>query len=470
MLIHNISASFKCLRIAILPVLLLLSIDRSAAVINSRGFTEHWSNSPSTSPTTIGSINHTSKKTSSHTEYNIKHNTAPLSEMTEEKKEASASTGRAAKLARPNVLSLQPYRCARDDYSTGILLDANENALGPASLPTNSLDPYDNGMELERYPCPYQLTLKRLLCDYRNAQVGQTADNGGIQPKNVFVGVGSDEAIDLLIRIFCTPGNTSGAGDAIMITPPTYGMYKVCANVNDVGIQVVPLTPDFNLQIPEMLQAVTPETKLIFICSPGNPTAKSIPLSDVRLIASSVNAIVIVDEAYVDFSSVPTATSLVNEFDNVVVLQTLSKAFGMAGIRCGFAIGPADVIQLMNNVKAPYNVNKLTSDAAANALKNTSTLENNIRVLLEQRASMEKQLLALDFVEKVYPSDANFLLFRVKQKANDLYKTIADRGIVSRFRGNELHCDECIRVTIGTAEENSKFLEKLEEVYKELTA
>ncbi len=170
---------------------------------------------------------------------------------------------------------------------------------------------------------------------------------------------------------------------------------------------------------------MTPQTKLIFICSPGNPTAKSIPLSDVRLIASSVNAIVIVDEAYVDFSSVPTATSLVNEFDNVVVLQTLSKAFGMAGIRCGFAIGPADVIQLMNNVKAPYNVNKLTSDAAANALKNTATLENNIRVLLEQRELMEKKLNELDFVEKVYPSDANFLLFRVKQKANDLYKTVS---------------------------------------------
>mmetsp|Transcript_584 Transcript_584/g.950 ORF Transcript_584/g.950 Transcript_584/m.950 type:complete len:466 (-) Transcript_584:132-1529(-) len=465
-MLHNNSA-FKCLRFAILPLLLLVSIDRSAAASNSRIFTEHLSNLPSSSPTSIDPVNHTSTKSSS----DDKLQTTPItSDMTEEKKEASSTTGRAAKLARPNVLSLQPYRCARDDYSSGILLDANENALGPASLPTNSLDPYDNGMELERYPCPYQLTLKRLLCDHRNAQVGQTADNGGIQPKNVFVGVGSDEAIDLLIRIFCTPGNTSGVGDAIMITPPTYGMYKVCANVNDVGIQTVPLTPDFDLQIPEMLQAVTPATKLIFICSPGNPTAKSIPLSDVRLIASSVNAIVIVDEAYVDFSSVPTATSLVNEFDNVVVLQTLSKAFGMAGIRCGFAIGPADVIQLMNNVKAPYNVNKLTSDAAANALKNTATLEENIRVLLEERALMEKQLIALDFVEKVYPSDANFLLFRVKQKANELYKTIADRGIVSRFRGNELHCNECIRVTIGTAAENSKFLEQLEDVYKELTA
>ena len=162
--------------------------------------------------------------------------------------------GKAYKLARPNVLSLQPYRCARDDYSSGILLDANENAMGPTSLPTNSLDPYDNGMELERYPCPYQRTIKQLLCDYRNGRNvnDSSSSSGGIQPENVFVGVGSDEAIDLLIRIFCTPGHTNGVGDAIMVTPPTYGMYKVCANVNDVEIQSVPLTPDFDVQIPEV--------------------------------------------------------------------------------------------------------------------------------------------------------------------------------------------------------------------------
>lgn len=173
--------------------------------------------------------------------------------MSEEKKESPpVTTGRAAKLARPNVLSLQPYRCARDDYDEGILLDANENALGPASLPSNSLDPYDNAMELERYPCPYQRSVKQLLCDYRNGQA-MGLGGGGIQPENVFCGVGSDEAIDLLIRIFCTPGKTTGGGgDAIMITPPTYGMYKVCANVNDVEIQSVPLTPDFDLRIPEV--------------------------------------------------------------------------------------------------------------------------------------------------------------------------------------------------------------------------
>jgi len=390
------------------------------------------------------------------------------SKMSEEKKEASPTTGRAAKLARKNVLSLQPYRCARDDYDSGILLDANENALGPASLPSNSLDPYDNGMELERYPCPYQRGVKQLLCDYRNGKYG--IGSGGIQPEHVFCGVGSDEAIDLLIRIFCAPGHTTGAGDAIMITPPTYGMYKVCANVNDVEIQCVPLTPDFDLRIPEILQAVTPETKLLFVCSPGNPTAKSIPLSDIRKLASSPSykGLVIVDEAYVDFSSTPSATSLVTEFDNVVVLQTLSKAFGLAGIRCGFAIGPPDVIQLMNNVKAPYNVNKLTSDAAVNALKNTAILEKNVRDVLDQRDIVKKELEGLEFVVKVYPSDSNFLLFRVKQNANELYKMMADGGVVSRFRGKELHCNECIRVSIGLPEENRKFLEMLKTVYGEI--
>jgi len=392
--------------------------------------------------------------------------------MSEEKKECSnPTTGRAALLARPNVLALHPYRCARDDYDSGILLDANENALGPASLPTNSLDPYDNGMELERYPDPYQRGLKELLCDYRNSKTETDGGGGMITPENVFCGVGSDEAIDLLIRIFCAPGHTNGGGEAIMITPPTYGMYKVCANVNDVAIQSVPLTPDFDLQIPQILQAATPETKLLFVCSPGNPTSKSIPLSDVRKLASSSSyrGLVIVDEAYVDFSTTSSATSLVTEFDNVVVLQTLSKAFGLAGIRCGFAIGPPDVIQLMNNVKAPYNVNKLTSDAASNALRNTSMLEENVRQVLEQRDSVARELEGLDFVTKVYPSDANFLLFRVKEKANELYKAMADRGIVSRYRGRELHCDECIRVTIGTTEENQKFLEMLKIVYGDVT-
>lgn len=362
------------------------------------------------------------------------------------------------RLARPNILALNPYRCARDDYDRGILLDANENALGPTSVPTSCLGPPDdNSMVLERYPCPYQIPLKTLYSKYRGC---------GLQPSNIFVGVGSDEAIDLLMRIFCTPGV-----DTILTTPPTYGMYKVCAAVNDVKILAVPLSPEFDLRIDPMLEAVEESTKLLFICSPGNPTAKAIPLKDVETICSSnlYNGIVVVDEAYVDFSTQGSAVELVNKYENVVVLQTLSKAFGLAGIRMGFAIGNPDIIQLMNNVKAPYNINKLSSDVAVNALRNIDTLETNIGILLNEREALTAKLNALEFVTKVYPSDANFVLFRVKQLAQELYVTMANRGIVTRFRGNEIHCEECIRVTVGTPEENVKFLGMLVDTYEELS-
>lgn len=220
-----------------------------------------------------------------------------------------------------------------------------------------------------------------------------------------------------------------------------------------------------------MLETSTGRTKLMFICSPGNPTCKAIPLEEIETIASSTqySGLVVVDEAYVDFSDQKSAVELVQKYPNIVVLQTLSKAFGLAGIRCGFCIGPPDVIQLMNNVKAPYNVNALTSEVAINAMNSIGTLESNIASILEQRDVVRSQLEALtDIVVKVYPSDANFLLFRVKDKAEELYKAMADAGVVTRFRGNELHCDQCIRVTVGTAEENKKFLAMLQEIWKSL--
>jgi len=288
----------------------------------------------------------------------------------------------------------------------------------------------------------------------------------GLTAANIFVGVGSDEAIDMLMRIFCRPGK-----DNILTTPPTYGMYKVCAKVNDVNIINVPLSEEFDIRIPEMLDAANSETKLMFVCSPGNPTAKAIPLQDIEQIASSnaYQGILVVDEAYVDFSTKGSAIELVSKYPNIVVLQTLSKAFGLAGVRCGFAIGAPDVIQLMNNVKAPYNVNSLTSEVAINAMKNIPTLEKNMAILLDQRVVIAKQLEALDFVTKVYPSDANFLLFRVKNHAKKIYKVMADKGVVTRFRGNETHCNECIRVTIGQAEENQKFIELLVATWKEMS-
>ena len=218
------------------------------------------------------------------------------------------------------------------------------------------------------------------------------------------------------------------------------------------------------------MSAVTPEIKLIFLCSPGNPTAKALPLEDIEKVTiGAPNSIIVVDEAYVDFSTKGSALSLIGKYNNVVVLQTLSKAFGLAAIRCGFCLGPPDIIQLLNNVKAPYNVNALTSKMALDALDNTAALQTTIQQLLEQRELVAEKLNSLDYVTKVYESDANFLLFRLQKNAQAVYKRMADSaGVVTRFRGTELHCDECIRVTVGTPEENLAFLEALEKSYSEL--
>lgn len=221
----------------------------------------------------------------------------------------------------------------------------------------------------------------------------------------------------------------------------------------------------------QIIEAINSETKLLFLCSPGNPTSKLIPLDDIRAILedpASQQCIVVVDEAYVDFGE-STAVGLIQEYNNVVVLQTLSKAFGLAAIRCGFALGPPDVIQLLNNCKAPYNVNQLTSELANTALKEgLAQYQQNVATLLSERAKLSKILQDLDFVTQVYPSDANFILFRLKKNAQITYKTMANGGVVTRFRGNELHCDECIRATVGTAEENETFIQLLKETYAQL--
>lgn len=395
---------------------------------------------------------HTVSITNPNQNLSLQHTKMSCTNSSEEKK--AEETGVAGRLARKNILSLTPYRCARDDYSTGILLDANENAIGPTSLPTNSLDPYDNHLSLERYPCPYQTPLKELYASLRGH---------GLRPSQLFCGVGSDEAIDLLIRIFCVPGV-----DNIVTTPPTYGMYKVCAAVNDVAVLHAPLTPDFDIVVEDMISTANSNTKLMFVCSPGNPTAKSIPLRDIEALAdSSYSGIIVVDEAYVDFST-ESAVQLINKYPNIVVLQTLSKAFGLAGIRLGFAIGADDVIQLMNNVKAPYNVNKLTSEVAINALKNIDVLNQNIKVILDQRDVVKESLEGLQFVTKVYPSDANFLLFRVEKYAYEMYKLMANNGVITRYRGSEPNCAECLRVTIGTKEENEAFLKELQNAWVQL--
>ncbi|DBA02879.1 TPA: hypothetical protein N0F65_005906 [Lagenidium giganteum] len=388
---------------------------------------------------------------------------------------AEASSDEVERLIRPNILRLAPYRCARDDYDQGILLDANENSLGPPLPATHPELPE----HLERYPCPYQRGLKQELADFRNG----SEHRGVVKPENIFLGVGSDEAIDLLIRVACTP-----RVDSILITPPTYGMYEVCANIHDVDIIRVPLKvtrpesnlnglksgepmPSFHIDPQEILRAVTPQTKLVFLCSPGNPTANSLRVEDIEVILndSSYKGFVVVDEAYIDFTSTPSMCTLVNKHKRLVVLQTLSKGFGLAGIRLGSAFGNPRLVQILNNVKAPYNINKLTAKVALEAIRNKDLLSEKVQLICKERSRVMDELRRKPFVRCIYASDSNFVLFQVPH-ALEIYKTMADRGVVIRYRGSQLNLKDCLRATIGSPEENDRMLELLTEIAGELNA
>ncbi len=336
-------------------------------------------------------------------------------------------------LVRPNILALAPYRCARDDYEQGTLLDANENSFGPVTG--------EDG--LNRYPDPYQKELKRKIAAFR-----------GVYPDQVFTGVGSDEPIDLLIRIFCKPGH-----DRILITPPTYGMYKVAASVNDVAVDSVPLTPDFQLETDKVLAAARPETKILFLCSPNNPTGNLLHSHDVEELMEEFPGIVVIDEAYIDFTDAPSRCMDLDRHPNLVVLQTLSKSFGLAGIRLGMAFASADIIHLMMKIKSPYNINQLTSRAAIEAMDRVEVMRDGVAEILAERARLETALKDMDGVV-VFPSDANFLLIRVYDAFN-IYKTMAEAGVVARYRGDQIHCENTIRVTVGTPDENDLFLDML---------
>jgi histidinol-phosphate aminotransferase len=271
---------------------------------------------------------------------------------------------------------------------------------------------------MTRYPDPSHNDIKTKIAAFRK-----------VQPNQIFLGVGSDEAIDILFRIFCNPRE-----DNAVITPPTYGMYKVCAKVNDVEIKTAPLTPAFDADVPLILSTIDDKSKLLFLCSPGNPTSKTIPLEVIDDIASQFRrGIIVVDEAYIDFSSSESACSLIHKYPNLVVLQTLSKAFGLAGIRLGMAIANENIIQLMNNIKAPYNINKLTADVAKDALTNMNLFQSNVQTILNERKRLVQNLSSLSFVKTIHHSDANFILF-VIPNAMLIYKIMADRGVVCRYR------------------------------------
>jgi histidinol-phosphate aminotransferase len=347
-------------------------------------------------------------------------------------------------LVRENIRNLTPYRSARDDFDSGILLDANENSYG--SIVRHSL-------ELHRYPSPAQTALRKRIAEYR-----------GVDFENIFLGVGSDEPIDLLMRIFCEPGK-----DSILITPPTYGMYRVAAIINNVEVKKVLLTEDFQLQPEKILEAADPSTKLLFLCSPNNPTANDLKRTDLLKLVTRFPGIVVVDEAYIDFSHQESMAATVQQYPNLVVLQTFSKAFGLAGIRLGVAISNPKIISYMLRVKAPYNINKLTADVAMKAFDNPELLKHNIEAIRDERSYVAEQLRHSGAVEKVYPSNANFLLFKVRD-AEEVYKKLAEKGVIVRYRGNEPLCEDCLRVTIGLPDENVRFLKALKEVLVELQA
>ncbi len=341
-------------------------------------------------------------------------------------------------LVRENIKNLKPYRSARDDFDKGLLLDANENGLGA---------PVRNSLHLHRYPSPVQNELRKKIAEWR-----------GVDFENIFLGVGSDEPIDLLMRIFCNPGK-----DAIITTPPTYGMYMVSASVNDVAVKEVLLNEKFQLRTAEVLAAADSNTKLLFLCSPNNPTSNSLKQTDMLKLIAAFPGIVVVDEAYIDFSRQESMAELVQQYPNLVVLQTFSKSFGLAGIRLGIAIANPEIISYMLKVKAPYNINKLTADVAIKAFENMELMKFNLEKILEERGYVAEQLSHAADVEKVFPSDANFLLFRIKN-AEEIYRKLAEKGVIVRYRGNEPHCENCLRVTIGMPDENIRFLKTLKEV------
>ncbi|MFP9118648.1 histidinol-phosphate transaminase [Flavobacterium sp. RNTU_13] len=331
------------------------------------------------------------------------------------------------KIARPNILALKPYSSARDEFkgTATAYLDANENPFGT----------------LNRYPDPLQKQLKDKLAEIKS-----------VSAENIFVGNGSDEAIDLCFRIFCEPGK-----DKALTFTPTYGMYKVSADINNVSLIEVPLTDDFQIDIDTALPLLKDgQLKLVFLCSPNNPTGNF--LNDVETILQNFSGIVVVDEAYIDFANAASLSQKLALYPNLVVLQTLSKAWGLAAARVGLAFANAPVINLFNKVKPPYNISRINYEAALAALENADTVEKQKQVLLSERENLVNALAQLPITKKIYPTDANFVLVEVTD-ADGIYSALVQKGIILRNRNTVV--PGCLRVTIGTPEENTLLINTL---------
>lgn len=329
-------------------------------------------------------------------------------------------------LVRDNIRRLTPYSSARSEFKgqADIWLDANEN-------------PFGNG--LNRYPDPLQQAVKKEISRLK-----------GVPAQNIALGNGSDEAIDLLIRIFCEPRK-----DRIIVLPPTYGMYRVSADIADVGVEEVPLRAGFQPDVSAILSAADERTKILFLCSPNNPTGNSMQAECIQQLLDDFPGIIAIDEAYIDFAAQSSWLPKLQEHPRLVVMQTFSKAWGLAGIRLGMLFASEAIIHYYNSVKPPYNVNELTQRAALAALQDTETYEQRLKTLLAQRTVLQQFLAGMEMVEHIYPSDANFLLVKVNN-ATDLYRYLVGQGIIVRDRSRAYGCAGCLRLTVGTPEENEQ--------------
>ncbi len=338
-------------------------------------------------------------------------------------------------LVRRNIKEMKAYSSARHEFSgiARVFLDANENAAG-SPLRVN----------YNRYPDPLQTMVKEKISSIK-----------GLPVQNIFTGNGSDEAIDLLFRVFCEPGK-----DNVLLFPPTYGMYEVCAGMNDIKIKKVLLQENFQLDLPAIEEAIDADTKLIFICSPNNPTGNSINREDIEIVLNNFDGLVIIDEAYINYARQRSFIPGLAEYPNLVILQTLSKAWGLAGLRLGMAFASASIISYLDKIKYPYNINTATQQLVLEALENTEQINTWIQATVEQRAWLLNKLQQLPFVEHIYPSDANFILVRV-DKVKQVHEYLSGNGIIVRDRSGEVNCTGCLRITIGTPEENQQLVDTL---------
>ncbi|WP_211267548.1 histidinol-phosphate transaminase [Pseudotamlana agarivorans] len=339
-------------------------------------------------------------------------------------------------LIRPTIKALKPYSSARDEFQGNsdamVFLDANEN-------------PYENGVN--RYPDPQQRSVKSLLSEIKN-----------VPTKNMLLGNGSDEVLDLIFRAFCEPNQ-----DNIITLPPTYGMYSVLANINAVAIKEVQLDAEFQPKVDAILNAADAHSKLLFICSPNNPTGNSFASEAISKLLKNFKGIVVIDEAYIDFSNEESWAIRLSEFPNLIVTQTLSKAYGMAGIRLGLCFASEEIISVLNRIKPPYNVNELTQLKAIEQLQNRALIDKQVSVILEERDLLVASLKTVDYVSEIYPSDANFVLAKVDD-ATKRYNQLIEKGIVIRNRTTQPGCENTLRFTVGTPEENKILIETLKSI------